>query len=851
MSKRFVRTTSRAGARIAVALVAAVGGLAVVSPPALATLTTITVNSAGDHGTGKCDAAECTLREAISKANATKGSVVVRFAIGTGPVTITVAANLPTITKQLTIDATSQPGYAGVPLVQLSAGSATATTGLKLTANSSTIKGLIVNGFADQQLQLAGVGNSVSDSYLGTDASGTAATTGGAIATVRITGSSSSTTLTRNVIGGGAVGVLVDSGKNISIASNSIGLGADASSDVGSSGAGVAVTGTARGVDIKSNRISFNGGLGIDLGRDGADANDPKDPDSGPNARQNSPALDSAERTAGGIDVAGTLNSVPSGSYRIDVFANQACDSSGSGEGRYYVGSLNTSTDASGNAAFGGVIAPGANGTPPSDFTVYTATATRAVGGTIGNETSEFSTCVDETPAFDPPSPPTGVAVGTGDARAQVAWLAPDSDGGSPLDHYTVSSSPASGSTPVDVPAGTTLVNIPGLSNGTAYTFTVTATNQAGLTSDPSTVSQSVTPLAGTAAPEAVSAFLPDGGTLSTGDDATPADPTNTTVDTPNGGVVTIGEGAVTGTPPPGVTYIGQQIDVDAPDATAGNPMRFTFVFDCSVLPGPSRCPTAPPATSADVQVKDGFYKPSAVAVGQGGTVNWAFTGTRGHTVTEADGLGPSGTPLFSSGVLAPGSAYSQAFPGAGTYNYKSKATGDPTSMRGTVAVPVAVSQPTGGPSTAIEIRWATQSVPGYRFDVDYRYRAPGTTTYSTWAKWIPDPTDPSAVFTASSLSGAGDYQFRARLQNNTTGRTVDWSPAASVTILGGDGPNHLSDFNVFHETDADNVEVPDCTGPDGVVEPGPACVWSENLRPDGDLEIVVLTTHNNRWRVG
>jgi hypothetical protein len=27
--------------------------------------------------------------------------------------------------------------------------------------------------------------------------------------------------------------------------------------------------------------------------------------------------------------------------------------------------------------------------------------------------------------------------------------------------------------------------------------------------------------------------------------------------------------------------------------------------------------------------------------------------------------------------------------------------------------------------------------------------------------------------------------------------------------------------------------------------------VWSETFRPDGDLEIVVLTEHNNRWRVG
>ncbi len=53
----------------------------------------------------------------------------------------------------------------------------------------------------------------------------------------------------------------------------------------------------------------------------------------------------------------------------------------------------------------------------------------------------------------------------------------------------------------------------------------------------------------------------------------------------------------------------------------------------------------------------------------------------------------------------------------------------------------------------------------------------------------------------------------------------------------------------MFHETEVGNVEVLDCTGPDGVAQPGPACIWSETILAGGDLQIVVYTSHNGRWR--
>ncbi|CAN5354762.1 hypothetical protein BH11PSE11_BH11PSE11_22410 [soil metagenome] len=88
-------------------------------------------------------------------------------------------------------------------------------------------------------------------------------------------------------------------------------------------------------------------------------------------------------------------------------------------------------------------------------------------------------------------APVIGVASG-GNAQATVTFTAPASNGGAPITGYTVTSNPAGG---VDTNAGSTSLShvITGLNNGTAYTFTVTATNING-TSAASAASNSVTP---------------------------------------------------------------------------------------------------------------------------------------------------------------------------------------------------------------------------------------------------------------------------------------------------------------------------------------------------------------------
>ncbi len=94
------------------------------------------------------------------------------------------------------------------------------------------------------------------------------------------------------------------------------------------------------------------------------------------------------------------------------------------------------------------------------------------------------------------PGTPTNVTATGGNAQATVSWDAPISDGGSPITQYTVTASPGGATANT---AGTS-VTVTGLTNGTAYTFTVTATNSVG-TGPASAASNAVTPTAPVATP--------------------------------------------------------------------------------------------------------------------------------------------------------------------------------------------------------------------------------------------------------------------------------------------------------------------------------------------------------------
>src|SRR6266540_575054 len=110
------------------------------------------------------------LRQAILDSNANPGADTITFNIGGGGVqTIHPTSALPDITDPVTIDGTTQPGFAGSPLIELNGGSAGSAAGLRITAGSSTVRGLVINGFALDGIVLSGSGgNLIAGNYIGT-----------------------------------------------------------------------------------------------------------------------------------------------------------------------------------------------------------------------------------------------------------------------------------------------------------------------------------------------------------------------------------------------------------------------------------------------------------------------------------------------------------------------------------------------------------------------------------------------------------------------------------------------------------------------------------------------------------
>ncbi|MEY2565156.1 MAG: hypothetical protein QOH88_3349 [Verrucomicrobiota bacterium] len=131
---------------------------------------TFLVTNTNDSGAGS-------LRQAITAANAHPNSAgvdVIAFNVpGPGVHTIVLASALPDLIEGVKIDGWSQPGFQAAPLIELSGSPGLAADGLRVMADGTIIRGLVINGFQAGIRAGPQKGNIIEGCYIGTDKSGT------------------------------------------------------------------------------------------------------------------------------------------------------------------------------------------------------------------------------------------------------------------------------------------------------------------------------------------------------------------------------------------------------------------------------------------------------------------------------------------------------------------------------------------------------------------------------------------------------------------------------------------------------------------------------------------------------
>lgn len=227
---------------------------------------------------------------------------------------------LPTVTEAVVLDATTQPGWSSTPIVELNGtGAGAGVSGLAVTAAGSSFRGLAINRFPGSGVSLSGAGatgNLIAGNVIGADPTGTINRGNGAEG-VRLSGGAAS-----NTIGGTAAG-----------AGNTI---------VFNTRNGVLLAaGALEGSAIEGNTIHSNTLLGIDLGDNGATANDGVKSGGQPNQLMDHPVFTSAILAGSALTVTGYVGSSAGqaafAGSRIEVFESDN-DASGFGEGPSYLG---------------------------------------------------------------------------------------------------------------------------------------------------------------------------------------------------------------------------------------------------------------------------------------------------------------------------------------------------------------------------------------------------------------------------------------------------------------------------------------------------------------------------------
>ena len=377
---------------------------------------------------------------------------------------------------------------------------------------------------------------------------------------------------------------------------------------------------------------------------------------------------------------------------------------------------------------------------------------------------------------------PTIGAASAGNGQANVAFSAPSFTGGASITGYTVTSSPDG----ITTSGATSPIAITGLTNGTAYTFSVVATNSVG-NSTSSSASNSVTPSSGPTVPDApVIGSATSGNTQVSIAFTAPASDGGSAI---IGYTVTSSPGDFTGT--------GASSPIVVTGLTNGTPYTFTITANNSVGNSvssnasnsvtPATTPSAPTIsgiTAGNAQLTVAF---SAGATGGSAITNYKYSTDNGATFTACS------TPQTTSPIVIIG------LTNGTTYSVQIKAVnsvGDGTacsSTNGTPATTPSAPTITGITSGDTQLTVAfTAGVTGGSAITNYKYSTNGGATFTALSS--PSTASPIVI---TGLTNGTSYNIQIRAVNaigdgtataSTSGTPATTPSAPTITgITAGD----------------------------------------------------------------
>ena len=406
--------------------------------------------------------------------------------------------------------------------------------------------------------------------------------------------------------------------------------------------------------------------------------------------------------------------------------------------------SYTVTSNVGGHTATGGSSPITVTGLTNGTTYTFTVTATNAVGTSVASSTS------NSVVPSGAPGAPTSVTAVAGNGQAIISFTPPVSNGGSAIISYTVTSN-VGGHTAT---GGSSPITVTGLTNGTTYTFTVTATNLYG-TGPASGTSNSVVPATVPGAPTSVTAVAGNGEATVT---FTPpvsnggATITSYTVTSDIGGFTATG-----GNSPITITGLTNGVAYTF-TVTATNSVGTSAASSASNSITPATVPDAPTNLAGTIGDTEVSLTWSAPAFNGGSTIT-SYTVTSnigGHSATVAGtsatvtGLTNGVTYTFT--VTATNAIGTSTASGTSNSVTPASVPGAPTNLAAVIS------------DSSVDLSWSAPVSNGGSVLTDYvvQYKL---TTGGTWAVFS-DGVSTTPSTTVTGLSNDNSYDFRVFAKN-------------------------------------------------------------------------------------